>query len=78
MFGFDPTLSTIIVAGGIFAVSYLLGFSRGSAQQETTNEQIIAATIDHLINDGYLRSDKNAQGEEVLVKIVDIINEHRV
>jgi hypothetical protein len=64
----DPMLLTALVAGGIFLVSYMLGRSHGQEQQEL----IIEATIDHLINDGYLCSNKNADGEIVLIKISEL------
>ncbi len=70
----DPMLQTALAAGGIFLVSYLLGRSHAQAR----HEDIIAATIDHLIDDGYLYSAKNAQGEVELVKIADIYRERYV
>ena len=70
----DPMLLTAIVGGGIFAVSYALGKSYGQASQET----IIEATIDHLINDGYVYSKTDADGELVLVKINDLHQEFDV
>lgn len=70
----DPLLLTFLVSGGIFLVSYTLGRSHGQA----TQEQIIGATIDHLITDGYLYSRKNDDGDTVLIKISELRNEFTV
>ncbi len=70
----DPMLQTVLVAGGIFLVSYLIGRSHGQARQE----EIIGATIDHLITDGYLYSERNADGEVELIRIREIGREFNV
>lgn len=61
----DPLIMTLLIAGGIFLVSYMMGRSHGQAKQE----RVIAATIDHLISDGYLEARKNDDGEIVLITI---------
>lgn len=66
----DPLLQTILVAGGIFIVSYLIGRSHGQAAQD----KIIGATIDHLIDDGYLYWTKDNSGDIVLHKISELSN----
>jgi hypothetical protein len=70
----DPMLQTAMIAGGIFLVSYLIGRSHGQARQE----DIIGATIDHLIDQGYLYSERNAEGEVELIKIKQIGREFNV
>lgn len=70
----DPLLLTFLISGGIFLVSYALGRSHGQA----TQEQIIGATIDHLITDGYLYSRKNEDGDIVLIKINELCKEFAV
>jgi hypothetical protein len=70
----DPMLQTALVAGGIFLVSYLIGRSHGQARQE----DIIGATIDHLIDQGYLYSERNAEGEVELIRIREISREFNV
>jgi len=70
----DPMLQTALVAGGIFLVSYLIGRSHGQARQE----DIIGATIDHLIDQGYLYSEKNDDGEVELIRIREIGREFNV
>lgn len=64
----DPLLQTILVAGGIFIVSYLLGRSHGQGSQD----KIIGATIDHLISDGYLYWTKDTSGDIILHKISEL------
>ena len=70
----DPLLQTALIAGGIFAVSYLIGRSHGQASQD----QIIGATIDHLIEDGYLYWTKDTSGDIVLHKINELPRESYV
>ena len=67
----DPFILTVLIAGGIFIVSYMLGRSHGQAKQE----QIIEATIDHLIKDGYLEARKDSNGDTVLITINDVRRE---
>ena len=64
----DPLLQTFLVAGGIFVVSYLIGRSHGQAKQD----QIIGATIDQLMEDGYLYWTKDNSGDIVLHKINEL------
>lgn len=64
----DPLFQTILVAGGIFIVSFILGRNSGMAKQE----QIIEATINHLISDGYLASGQDEDGEVVLIPISEL------
>ena len=70
----DPFLQTFLVAGGIFVVSYLLGRSHGQASQD----QIIGATIDHLMEDGYLYWTKDKSGDIVLHRINELPRESYV
>lgn len=69
----DPLLLTVLVAGGIFAVSFILGRNYGLAKQE----RIIEATIDHLITDGYLAATTNADGDVVLIPISELSKSRR-
>ena len=64
----DPFLQTFIIAGGIFVVSYLIGRSHGQASQS----QIIGATIDQLMEDGYLHWTKDNSGDIHLHKINEV------
>lgn len=61
----NPYIATIIIGGGIFIVSFLLG--RWSIPDRTN--EIVENTIDYLIKDGYLKSQKNIKGEIELLKI---------
>ncbi len=65
-----PKTATIMV----IAVSYLIGRSHGQASQD----QIIGATIDHLIEDGYLYWTKDTSGDIVLHKINELPRESYV
>lgn len=52
MFILDPVISTILVGGGIFLVSFMLGrWSR-----DTQHEKVVEHTIDRLIEEGFLKA----------------------
>ena len=61
----NPYIATAIIGGGIFAVSFLLG--RSSIPDRT--DEIVENTINYLIKDGYLKSQKNIKGEIELLKL---------
>jgi hypothetical protein len=62
----DPLYATILVAGGIFFVSYMLGKSRGEGNYEKT----IEITIDHLIEQGFIKTKNLPDGEVEMIQIV--------
>jgi len=70
MFGIDPLLATILTAGGIFVVSYLINRSHFQSQYEN----VIEATIDHLIKDGYIATRKAKDGDVELIPIKELNN----
>jgi len=49
----DPLFLTIVIGGGIFAVSYILG--RNSTANYVAPEVVIESTIDNLVADGYIK-----------------------
>lgn len=55
----DPLTLTILVAGGIFAVSYLLGKAAGQGDRDDTIEQ----TIMYLIRNKYVKAKRDEYGE---------------
>ena len=61
----NPYIATAIIGGGIFAVSFLLG--RWGSPDRT--DEIVENTINYLIKDGYLKSQKNIKGEIELLKL---------
>jgi len=61
----NPYIATAVIGGGIFAVSFLLG--RWSNPDRT--DEIVENTINYLIKDGYLKSQKNIKGEIELLKL---------
>ena len=63
----NPYIATAAIGGGIFAVSFLLG--RWSIPDQT--DEIVENTINYLIKDGYLKSQKNIKGEIELLKLED-------
>ena len=63
----NPYIATAIIGGGIFTVSFLLG--RWSIPDQT--DEIVENTINYLIKDGYLKSQKNIKGEIELLKLED-------
>lgn len=69
----DPLILTGLVAGGIFVVSFLIGRSSGMAKQE----EIIEATINHLITDGYIAAKTNNDGDIVLIPISELTQPRR-
>lgn len=63
----NPVMATAVIGGGIFIVSFLLG--RWSNPDRS--EEIIENTINHLIDEGYVKTQKNLKGELELIKIED-------
>jgi hypothetical protein len=61
----DPLMATALISGGIFFVSYTLGKARG----EGIHEHTIANTIDHLIDEGYLKTKRLPDGEVELLRV---------
>lgn len=59
----DPLIATLLISGGIFLVSFMLGKSHGEGKVEQT----IAATIDHLIDEGYIKTRTLPNGEVELL-----------
>ena len=55
----DPLFAATVLSGGIFFVSYMLGKWRG----EGNHEKIIEITIDHLIDEGFIKTKKKSNGE---------------
>ena len=70
MFGIDPLLGTIVTAGGIFVVSYLINREHFRSQYEN----VIEATIDHLIKDGYIATRRAKDGDVELIPIRELNN----
>ena len=63
----NPIIGTAVIGGGIFIVSFLLG----RWTQPDRTEEIIENTINHLIDEGYVKTEKNIKGELELIKIED-------
>ena len=59
----DPNLAAALISGGIFFVSYTLGKSRGEGNHEKT----IETTIDHLIDEGFIKTKKLPNGEVEMI-----------
>jgi hypothetical protein len=70
MFGIDPLLGTILTAGGIFVVSYLIN----RQHFESRYEDVIEATVDHLIKDGYVATRRDKDGDIELIPIKELHN----
>lgn len=60
----DPLFLTVLIGGGIFAVSYALGKSAG----EGARDQTIENTILYLINERYVKAKRDQTGEWELLK----------
>lgn len=65
MFGLDPLLSTILLSGGIFTVSFLLGRDSG----KKSSEDVIEQTILYLCNEGFMFYKRDPSGEIEILKI---------
>lgn len=65
MFILDPLFLTVLVAGGIFIISYLLGKDSGNR----TTEKVIQETIVYLCNEGFVRYQRDKNGEIEILKI---------
>lgn len=63
----NPFMATAVIGGGIFIVSFLLG--RWSNPDRT--DEIIENTINHLVDEGYVKTQKNLKGELELIKLED-------
>lgn len=66
MFGLDPLLSTILVASGIFIVSFLIGREHG---KRSSFDEIIGQTILYLCNEGFIRYKRDRDGEIEIMKL---------
>lgn len=70
----DPvTLNWILMAAGSFCAG-MIGYHIAWRKNET----MIANTIDYLVNEGFLKSSENADGELELIKIHDGIKNGQV
>ena len=59
----DPLFAATVLSGGIFFVSYMLGKWRGEGNHEKT----IEITIDHLIDEGFIRTKRMPNGEVEMI-----------
>ena len=59
----DPNLAAAVISGGIFFVSYTLGKWRGEGNHEKT----IEITIDHLIDEGFIKTKRLPNGEVEMI-----------
>lgn len=66
----NPFLLTLLISGGIFICSFMIGYSWRKARMET----IIDSTIDHLIADGYIATRKDKHGDVELIQIKDLLH----
>lgn len=61
----DPLILTILISCGIFFVAFKIGEGYG----EGTRNQTIEETIKYLIDEGYLRSTVNQDGELEIIPL---------
>jgi hypothetical protein len=59
----DPYLAATLLSGGIFFVSYMLGKWKGEGNHEKT----IEITIDHLIDEGFIKTKRSPDGEVEMI-----------
>ena len=66
MFGLlDPLLSTILISGGIFSISFLIGRDFG----KKSSEDVIEQTILYLCNEGFVFYKRDPNGEIEILKL---------
>jgi hypothetical protein len=59
----DPYLAATLLSSGIFFVSYMLGKWKGEGNHEKTVE----ITIDHLIDEGFIKTKRLPGGEVEMI-----------
>ena len=62
MFILDPLFLTLIVSGGIFGVSFMLGFWHGRKEREQIAEEMIL----YLCEEGFLRYKDRGDEVEIM------------
>lgn len=65
----DPMILTVLVAGCLFGMGYLLG--RGFLEPADRKDQIINSTIVYLAQEGYIRYHIDSDGEMAIYKLKD-------
>ena len=61
----DPYTLTLLVSASIFGCAYMIGKNHGEGNKDET----IDYTIQHLIDNGFLRYTRNRSGELEILKL---------
>jgi len=62
----DSYILTFIIVGGIFAIAYMIAWVQ---LKQKGNDDAIAATINHLCSEGYIKYKRREDGELVLIPL---------
>jgi hypothetical protein len=62
----DPYILTFIIVGGIFVIAYMIAWVQ---LKQKGNDDAIAATINHLCSEGYIKYKRREDGELVLIPL---------
>ena len=68
-FTIDPLYATILVAGGIFVVSFLLGRASAIKDKRKLIDDLTETIIKHLCDEGYIKWKRLPDGDIELYKI---------
>jgi len=61
----DPLALTLLLSGSIFGCAFMIGKNHGEGKKDQT----IDDTIQHLIDNGFLRYTRNRSGELEILKL---------
>lgn len=61
----DPYTLTLLISASIFGCAYMIGKNHGEGNKDETIED----TIQHLIDNGFLRYTRNRSGELEILKL---------
>lgn len=65
----DALAATAFVGGGIFAVSFLIGYYHCKNNLDALSDQIIENTINYMIDNGYVKTETNDNGDVEIIKL---------
>lgn len=77
MLGLDPLFATILVTGGLLLLGYLVGRRIARDRLGVYGEYMVASTIDRLVQDGFIFSTRDSDGDEVLVPLKDLTSDEQ-
>lgn len=64
----DPLWATLLISGGIFVVSFVLGRASATVDKRQLIDDLTETIIKHLCDEGFIRWKRRADGEIELYK----------